>query len=109
VRTLEAALRAFRVVRFDVVLCDIGLGEEAGDGCDFIRYVRSLPAEQNGRVPAIALTALARSEDRARALEAGFQVHLAKPGPPNLPAVLARMIARARRASSSAPPPGPEL
>jgi len=44
-----------------------------------IRLVRSLPGEHGGRTPAIALTAFARSEDRRRAMLAGFQVHIAKP------------------------------
>mgnify|MGYP002648435156 CR=1 FL=1 len=41
--------------------------------------VRALPAERGGRVPAAALTAYTRPEDRAHALGAGFQVHLPKP------------------------------
>ncbi len=49
------------------------------DGYDLIRQVRSLNAEQGGGVPAAALTAFARSEDRRRALMAGYQTHLAKP------------------------------
>jgi CheY-like chemotaxis protein len=47
-----------------------------------IRRVRQLPSEDGGEVPAIALTAYAREEDRARAIAAGFQVHLAKPVDP---------------------------
>jgi PAS domain S-box-containing protein len=61
----------------DVLVSDIGMPEK--DGYQFIREVRSLPAEQGGRVPAIALTAFARSEDRTRAMMAGYQVHIAKP------------------------------
>ena len=49
------------------------------DGYEFIRQVRALPAAQGGRTPAIALTAFARSEDRTRAMIAGYQVHVAKP------------------------------
>jgi CheY-like chemotaxis protein len=44
--------------------------------------VRALPAERGGRTPAAALTAYARDEDRARALAAGFQLHIAKPFSP---------------------------
>jgi CheY-like chemotaxis protein len=44
-----------------------------------IRWIRALPETQGGRTPAIALTAFARSEDRRRAIAAGFQTHLAKP------------------------------
>jgi len=44
-----------------------------------IRNVRARAAGPGGRVPALALTAYARAEDRARALNAGYQAHLAKP------------------------------
>jgi CheY-like chemotaxis protein len=58
-----------------VLVSDIGMPEH--DGYEFISQVRRLP---NGRaLPAVALTALARAEDRTRALRAGFQMHLAKP------------------------------
>ena len=43
------------------------------------RRLRELPPGQGGDVPAVALTAYARSEDREQALRAGFQMHLAKP------------------------------
>ena len=49
------------------------------DGYDLIRRLRELPPGQGGDVPAVALTAYARSEDREQALRAGFQMHLAKP------------------------------
>lgn len=49
------------------------------DGLSFIEQLRSLPAERGGRVPAAALTAYTRPEDRLRALRAGYQMHLAKP------------------------------
>jgi hypothetical protein len=52
------------------------------DGYSLLRRVRALPAEQGGRVPAIALTAYARAEDRMKAVLAGFQLHLAKPVEP---------------------------
>jgi CheY-like chemotaxis protein len=60
-----------------VVICDIGM--PGSDGYNFIRRVRDLPAERGGRTPAIALTALARAEDRERALAAGYDLHLPKP------------------------------
>jgi CheY-like chemotaxis protein len=47
------------------------------DGYEFIAKLRALPGGR--RVPVVALTALARSEDRTRALRAGFQMHIAKP------------------------------
>jgi PAS domain S-box-containing protein len=63
--------------RPDVILSDIGMPER--DGYDLIQEIRSLPYERGGRTPAIALTALARSEDRIRALRAGYQIHISKP------------------------------
>jgi CheY-like chemotaxis protein len=64
-----------------VLISDIGMTEM--DGYDLLRNVRSLPAESGGAIPAIALTAFARSEDRTRALLAGFLAHLAKPVEPS--------------------------
>jgi signal transduction histidine kinase/CheY-like chemotaxis protein len=61
----------------DVLVTDIGM--PTMDGYDLLRQVRQLPPDQGGKVPAIALTAFARSSDRTRALLAGFQIHLAKP------------------------------
>ena len=61
----------------DVLISDIGMPSE--DGYSLIRRVRALPRESGGRTPAIALTAYAGSEDRVRAVVAGFQHHLAKP------------------------------
>ena len=52
------------------------------DGFELLRHVRSHADAELARVPAIALTAFARSEDRTRALRAGFLVHLAKPVEP---------------------------
>ena len=60
-----------------VLIADIGMPGE--DGYALIEKVRSLSLERGGRVPALALTAYARPEDRARALSAGYQVHLSKP------------------------------
>lgn len=59
----------------DVLVCDIGLPDD--DGYGLLRRLRNLP--EGERIPAIALTAYARPEDRARALAAGFRAHLAKP------------------------------
>jgi CheY-like chemotaxis protein len=49
------------------------------DGYSLIRSIRKLPPSEGGRVPAIALTAYTRSEDRVRAIAEGFQLHLSKP------------------------------
>ena len=61
----------------DVLVADIGLPEQ--DGCALIRAVRTLDADHGGRMPAIAVTAYARAEDRARALSAGYQRYFVKP------------------------------
>jgi signal transduction histidine kinase/ActR/RegA family two-component response regulator len=71
------ALKTLRQWQPDVMMSDIGMPKE--DGYDLIRRVRALPEEQGGRVPAAALTAYARADDRARVLAAGYQLHVAKP------------------------------
>lgn len=64
----------------DVLLSDIGMPEV--DGYTLIRQVRSLPPEQGGQVPAIALTAYAGEINQEKALSAGFQKHISKPVDP---------------------------
>ena len=71
------ALEILRSAKPALLISDIGMPGE--DGYDFIRKVRALSADACGRVPAVALTAFARSEDRQRALLAGYQLHVAKP------------------------------
>jgi PAS domain S-box-containing protein len=74
------ALSLVRSGKPDLLISDIGLPEV--DGYDLIQRVRREPSP--GRdIPAIALTAYARSEDRTRALRAGYQAHIAKPVEPN--------------------------
>lgn len=63
--------------RPDVIVSDISMPGK--DGYELIREVRNLPAAHGGKTPAIALTAFARSEDRTRAMIAGYQIHLSKP------------------------------
>ena len=79
--------------RFDVLISDIGMPD--ADGYELIRRIRELPDGRN--VPAAALTALARSEDRMRALTAGFQTHLAKPIAPGELVAVVRSLAALRR------------
>jgi CheY-like chemotaxis protein len=75
----------------DVLVSDISMPGE--DGYALIRKVRSLHEADGGRIPAVALTALARKEDRRTALLAGFQTHLAKPVEPNeLTAAVANLV-----------------
>jgi PAS domain S-box-containing protein len=77
VGSAQAALELLAHERFDILLSDIGMPDM--DGYDFIRRVRELPNERAHSIPAIAITAYARQEDRHRALLAGYQMHLAKP------------------------------
>ena len=75
------------------MVCDIGVPEE--DGYSLIRKVRAAEGDQVDRTPAVALTGYARSEDRAKALSAGYQMHVAKPiDPLELTAVVARLTGR---------------
>ncbi len=71
------ALELMKAERFDVLVSDLGMPKIDGD--QFIREVRRLSPQEGGSVPAIALTAFARSEDRTRAMMAGYQMHIAKP------------------------------
>jgi CheY-like chemotaxis protein len=78
----------------DVLIADIGMPVE--DGYGLIKRLRALPKEQGGQTPALALTAYARTDDRVRALSAGYQVHLSKPvDRAELAAVVARLAERA--------------
>ena len=64
----------------DVLVSDIGMPGE--DGYALMKHVRALPRERNGDIPAMALTAYARGEDRVKAFRAGFQMHTTKPVDP---------------------------
>jgi CheY-like chemotaxis protein len=61
----------------DVLISDIGM--PGVDGYDLIRHVRRLPSERGGKIPAIALTAYTRTEDRLQSLRAGYDMHVPKP------------------------------
>lgn len=93
--TAAEALAAFENSEFDILISDIGMPYE--DGYALIEKVRSLPDETARRIPAVALTAYARIEDRVRVLAAGFQVHLPKPVEP---AELAAVVASLAKKSS---------
>lgn len=71
------ALDAIKTELPDVLISDIGMPGE--DGYDLIRRLRSLAPERGGKIPAIALTAYARVEDRLQALRSGYQMHVPKP------------------------------
>ena len=79
--------------RPDVLVSDIGMPNV--DGYELLRRIRALGQARGGRLPAIALTAFARSEDRTRALRAGFLAHVAKPvDPAELVATIASIAGR---------------
>jgi len=84
-------LAAFERQRPDVLVSDIGMPD--GDGYSFIRRVRLMEGDSATKIPAVALTAFARAEDRGEALASGFQAHLPKPiEPGELTALIARLI-----------------
>lgn len=73
----DEALQFVRQATPDVLLSDIGM--PLSDGYELMRMIRALPDDAGGRLPAAALTALARSEDRTRAMLAGYQAYITKP------------------------------
>jgi signal transduction histidine kinase/CheY-like chemotaxis protein len=93
VSSAREALDVLEKERIDVLLSDIEM--PGTDGYQLIRELRLRPSQQGGSVPAAALTAYARTEDRLRALRAGFQLHLSKPVQPvELITVVASLAAR---------------
>jgi PAS domain S-box-containing protein len=94
--SVEEAMAALTQDPFDVLLSDIGMPGE--DGFDLIRRVRGLADAKLRSIPAAALTAYARAEDRRKVLQAGYLMHLPKPlEPAEVIAVvetLARVAAR---------------
>jgi PAS domain S-box-containing protein len=91
VGTTQEALAAVEQSAPDVLVSDIRLPKT--DGYELIQAVRALSPEKGGTIPAIALTALTRSEDRRQALNAGYQVHVPKPvTPAKLAAVLGFLL-----------------
>lgn len=76
-RSAQEALTAIEEHRPDILISDLGMPDE--DGYSLISKIRALPPERGGQIPAAALTAYARAEDRMRVLRSGFQFHLPKP------------------------------
>jgi CheY-like chemotaxis protein len=97
VKTCESASEALETLvewRPDVLMSDIAMPDE--DGYSLIGKVRSLPRDKGGATPAAALTAYARDEDRRRALDAGYQMHIAKPvTSTQLVTLISRLVGRA--------------
>jgi PAS domain S-box-containing protein len=84
----------------DVIVSDIGMPDM--DGYEFARQLRTRPAAQGGHIPALAVSAFARAEDRELALRSGYQAHIAKPVEP---AELVKAIAALTGAASSGSAP----
>ena len=74
------AIREIEQRKPDVLVSDLGMPEQ--DGYELIKHVRETESADSVRIPALALTAYAKAEDRVRALAGGYQVHLAKPVEP---------------------------
>jgi CheY-like chemotaxis protein len=92
VSSVPEALAAVDEYKPQVLVSDLGMPTQ--DGFELIRQVRSRGLTYH-ELPAVALTAFARTEDRRRALLAGYQVHLAKPvDPSELTAVIATLVGR---------------
>ena len=90
------AVEGIRVTQPDAVLLDLGMPEI--DGYELIRRIRASNDVGVRQVPAAALTAFARAEDRTRALQSGFEMHLAKPvDPGELVAAVATLVRRGLR------------
>ncbi|HEY0005039.1 MAG TPA: ATP-binding protein, partial [Pyrinomonadaceae bacterium] len=81
VNSANAAIEALESSRPHILVADIGMPEI--DGYELIRRIRTLSSEQGGNIPAVALTAYAREDDRQRSLDAGYQQHLSKPVDPS--------------------------
>ena len=97
VKTAPSTARALEYLKsncVDLLVSDIGLPGE--DGCALIERIREMKSLPSGQIPAIALTAFARPEDRTRALASGFNFHLTKPvRPSELVQTVARLAGRA--------------
>ena len=84
------ALQTLERSPVNVIVSDLAMPDQ--DGYDLIRQIRTRAPERGGNIPAIALSAYTRPEDRTRAVEAGFQLHLPKPiDPGDLVAALASL------------------
>jgi CheY-like chemotaxis protein len=93
VASASEALGALARLAPDVLVSDIGMPNV--DGYELIRQIRALPADAGGRTPAAALTAYATPDDRQRALDAGYNLHIPKPiEPRELAAAVARLAGR---------------
>jgi CheY-like chemotaxis protein len=100
--SVSEAFQAFQDWRPDVLVSDIEMPGE--DGYALIRRIRALEGERQGRMPAVALTAYGRMQDRMQALTAGFNMHVPKPvDPGELTTIIASVAARPLHPSGPQP------
>lgn len=96
----QQALDALRTEHVDILVSDIGMAHE--DGYYLIAQLRAMADERIARIPAIAVTAYARAEDRQRMLLAGYQMHIGKPiEPQELIAGIASLVGVTSRKSEA--------
>jgi CheY-like chemotaxis protein len=79
--SVEAAIEILEKWTPNILISDIGM--PGRNGFDLIKYVRARDAERGSKIPAVALTAFARIEDRVKVLTAGYQMHIPKPVEPD--------------------------
>lgn len=102
VSSAHQALEAIADLKPDILVSDIGMPGE--NGYQLIRKVRELEAEGGGKIPAVALTGFAREEDRRKAIQAGFQMHVPKPvEPAHLATVVATLVSQTQSRSRRSP------
>jgi CheY-like chemotaxis protein len=89
-RSVGEAVHALEAEWPDVLLADLGLPDE--DGCALIRKVRDMERDSGTRLPAAAISAYGREQDRSYAIAEGFDRHLAKPVAPDQILALARLL-----------------
>jgi CheY-like chemotaxis protein len=77
VASAAEALELLQEQKFDLIISDIGMADT--DGYSLIKQVREREGDRELHIPAIALTAYARAQDRLRAMAAGYNTHVAKP------------------------------
>ncbi|MGI9065409.1 MAG: PAS domain S-box protein [Pyrinomonadaceae bacterium] len=93
VASAEEALKALEQVEFDLLISDIGMPKT--DGYELIRQIRKQEEDKSRKMPAVALTAYARVQDRMQAIMAGYSTHVAKPVEANeLITVVASLVGR---------------
>jgi signal transduction histidine kinase/ActR/RegA family two-component response regulator len=101
--TVDEALGALERFRPEIVVGDVSMSDANGHA--LIRRIRSLGASGGGHVPAVALTTRARSEDRIRALAAGYNTHVTKPVEPGELVAVVASLRGLRRATPATPLP----